>query len=294
MPEINRPAAVLLQQDALLYRQLMTLVREKRLVFFAGLPGSGKSLWLHQLTHLAVASGRSVHLLQWDVARPVFEAHPAGQRYPVVAGVTHGVIRLALGRWARQALVGWHQQHPEPQAMLIGEAPFIGHRFIELARIYDDAAEELLRQQACVFVIPVPAPQVRRHIESERHRRISVPMHAQEREDAPPPVLQALWHELAHLAPYVGVRSTVTGGQAPYDPAVYHGVYQAVLKHRHVEVLWCETLLPTTTFSVYDYAVERHYILPSTEEVQGFIQAVEQDYPDEQSLQRQLARWYLV
>jgi hypothetical protein len=294
MPEANRPAAMLLHHDALLYQQLLTLVQEKRLVLFAGLPGTGKSLWLHQLTHLAVANGRSVHLLQWDVARPVFEAHPAGQRYPVVEGVTHGVIRLALGRWARQALVAWHQQHPEPQAMLIGETPFIGHRFIELARVCDDAAEGLLRQEACVFVIPVPTLQVRDRIETERRRRISAPVHAQEREDAPPPVLQALWHELARLAPYLGVKSAVAGAQPPYDPAVYHGVYQAVLKHRHVEVLWCETVLPTTTFSVYDYAVERHHITPSAAEVQCFIQAVEQDYPEGQALQKTLARWYLV
>ena len=294
MPEANRPASVLLHHESYLYQQLMALVREKRLVFFAGLPGTGKSLWLHQLTHLAVANGRSVHLLQWDVARPVFEAHPAGQRYPVVEGVTHGVIRMALGRWARQALVGWHQRHPEPQAMLIGETPFIGHRLIELARVCDDAAEGLLRQAACVFVIPVPTPQVREHIETERRRRISAPVHAQEQEDAPPSVLQALWHELARLAPCLGVPSSVTSGQAPYDPAVYHGVYQAILKHRHIEVLRCETLLPTTTFSVYDYAVEQHHILPSTAEVQGFIQAVAQDYPDGQALQRALAGWYLV
>jgi hypothetical protein len=48
------------------------LVRQ-RMVFFAGLQARARAL-VHQVAHLAVARGRSVHLLQWDVARPVFEA----------------------------------------------------------------------------------------------------------------------------------------------------------------------------------------------------------------------------
>jgi hypothetical protein len=288
------PTPLLLHHASPLYKQLMTLVGERRLVFFVGLPGTGKSLWIHQLTHLATAAGRRVSLLQWDVARPAFETHPAGQCYPVVEGVTHGVIRLAVGRWARQALVDWHQQHAEPQAMLIGETPFIGHRLIELARVCDDEAEALLRQPGCVFVLPVPTPRVRDHIEIERHRRASAPVHAREREDAPPHVLQALWHELARLAPCLGVKVQKTMDQLPYDPVVYQGVYRALLTHRQVNVLWCKTLLPTATFSVYDFADEPHFVIPNGETVQRFIQEVEREYPDEQALHGALARWYLV
>jgi len=294
MPETKKPASVLLHSDSPLYQYLMTLVYEKRCVFFAGLPGTGKSLWVHQLTHLAVAAGRSVHLLQWDVVRPVFEAHPAAQPYPLVDGVTHGVIRLAIGRWARQALVDWHQQHSAPQAMLIGETPFIGHRLIELARVRDDMAEILLRQASCVFVLPIPTPQVRDYIARERRRRATAPVHEQEREDAPPHVLQALWEELARLAPALGVTPQTTDGRAPYDPEVYQGVYRALLKHRQTDVLWCEALLPTTTFSVYDFASAHHAVTPSAGEVLQYIQEVERDYPDEQALQRDIACWYCV
>jgi MoxR-like ATPase len=53
----------------------------RRMVFVVGLPGTGKSLVVHQLVHVASAAGRAVHLLQWDVARPGFEASPAGRRY---------------------------------------------------------------------------------------------------------------------------------------------------------------------------------------------------------------------
>jgi len=88
--------------DKQLTEQLRALSRQ-RMVFFAGLPGTGKSLLVHQLVHLAAGSGRSVHLLQWDVARPVFEATVAGRRYPLLEGVTHPVIRKAAGLWARRA-----------------------------------------------------------------------------------------------------------------------------------------------------------------------------------------------
>ena len=156
----------------------------RRLVFFAGLPGTGKSLLVHQLAHLAAGAGRSVHLLQWDVARPVFEASPPGQRYPLKDGVTHPAIRKAAGLWVREALAAWDERYPGPEPMLIGETPFVGSRFIELARRAEDRAETLLASTSCRFVLPVPSCEVRRFIESERERRSASPTHAREREDA--------------------------------------------------------------------------------------------------------------
>jgi adenylylsulfate kinase-like enzyme len=119
----------------------------RRMVFFAGLPGTGKSLLAHQLLHLASGSGRRVHLLQWDVARPVFEASDAGRRYPLADGVTHPVIRRAAGLWAREALVEWSERHRDPEHLLVGETPFVGNRFVELARRVDDRAEALLTRR---------------------------------------------------------------------------------------------------------------------------------------------------
>ena len=109
--------------------QLRSLAAQ-RLVFFAGLPGTGKSLLAHQLAHLAAGMGRTVHLLQWDVARPVFEASPAGRPYPLKEGVTHAVIRKAAGLWGRQALAAWDERYAGPEHVLIGETPFVGGRFI--------------------------------------------------------------------------------------------------------------------------------------------------------------------
>jgi hypothetical protein len=262
-------------------------------VFFAGLPGTGKSLLSHQLTHLAHAVGRTVHMLQWDVARPVFEASATGKRYPVVQGVTHGVIRKAAGLWARQAVVQWHQRYPEAGHLLIGETPFVGHRFIELARQRTDAAEPLL-QTAC-FVVPVPSRAVRDFLEAERQRRSVRPLHAQEREDAPPQVLRDLWRHLAGIAPALGVGATLPASAAelPYDPVLYQAVYQRLLTQRQVLVLPMDTILPTTTLSVYDYAVPRREVVPTMEEVTRFIGEVEQQYPDLDVLQQDIDRWYM-
>lgn len=140
------------------------------MVFVAGLPGTGKSLLIHQLAHVAGAAGRVIHLLQWDVARPVFEASDAGRRYPMVDGVTHPIVRKAVGLWSRRALAGWQRRHPGAEHLLIGETPFVGHRLIELARCADDAAEPVLSAATCRFVIAVPSVEVRRFVEAERDR----------------------------------------------------------------------------------------------------------------------------
>lgn len=280
--------------DPRLYAHLHGLASTQRLVFFAGLPGTGKSLLSHQLTHLAHALGRTVHMLQWDVARPVFEASAAGQRYPVMHGITHGVIRKAAGLWARQALVQWQRRYPEPHHLLIGETPFVGHRFIDLARPREDAAEPLLR--AACFVVPVPSRAVRDFLEAERQRRSVTPLHQQEREDAPPQVLRDLWCQLAGVAPVLGVpaETPTSAAEMPYDPALYQAVYQRLLTQRQVLVLPLGTLLSTTNLSVYDFAVPRCDVLPTVEDVTRFIGEVEQQYPDLDVLQQEIDRWYVM
>src|SRR5262245_41462528 len=193
----------------------------RRMVFFAGLPGTGKSLLVHQLTHIARASGRSVHLLQWDVARPVFEASDTGRRYPLADGVTHPVIRKAAGVWVRQAIAEWRDRHPASEHLLVGETPFVGHRFIELAHRLDDRAEPLLTDRSCTFVIAVPSTEVRHFLEAERERRAADPLHPREREDAPPSVLRDLWRDLTRVARQMRISVPVTTGRDDTDPVPY-------------------------------------------------------------------------
>jgi hypothetical protein len=256
------------------------------MVFFAGLPGTGKSLLVHQLVHLAAGRGRRVHLLQWDVARPVLEASPAGRRYPLADGVTHAVVRRAAGLWVRAGLIDWSERYPEPEHLLVGETPFVGNRFVELARPLDDRAEALLAAPSCRFVIATPSREVRSFLEAQRERRARDPLHPREREDAPPHVLRELWRELAAIA------GGNTGAPAPYDPAVYASVYERVLRHRHTELVRLDVILPTERLSVYDFALTPRDLVPAESEAERFIREVEQRYPDPRVLDAEIARWW--
>ena len=279
----------------------------RRMVFFAGLPGTGKSLLVHQLAHLARAAGRKIHLLQWDVARPVFEASPVGQRYPLTEGVTHPMIRKAAGMWVRHALARWSERHPAAEHLLVGETPFVGNRLVELARRLDDRAEALLTDPSCRFVIAVPSGAVRKYLEGERERRAASPLHPREREDAPPHVLRDLWRDLVDVARVLGISApaaapTISRGgagvpsdsQTPYDPMVYRRVYEMVLRHRNVEVVALDVILPTERLSVYDFAVTPLDLVPTEAEAEQFIHDAERRHSDPTALEREVARWWEV
>ena len=285
---MNAGARLVLDADRRLADHLDGLAAQ-RMVFFAGLPGTGKSFLVHQLTHLATAEGRRVHLLQWDVARPVFEATSAGRRYPLTDGVTHAVIRKAAGLWVRDAVVGWNERHRGPENMLVGETPLIGNRFVELAQYHEDPAEALLAADSCRFVVVAPSVDVKRFLEAERERRAAQPLHAREREDAPPSVLRQLWVEMADVARQLGLPGTAT-----YDPATYRRVYERILRHRHVHVVTLDVRLPTETLSVYDFAVAAADVVPSPEAAAAFIREVERRYPDPTTVERVCARWWAV
>ena len=287
------PDRLVARADPRLYDQLRRLAGDSRMVFFAGLPGTGKSLLVHQLAHLAVGAGRTVHLLQWDVARPVFEASGPGRRYPTVDGVTHAVIRMAIGLWVRGAVVRWDRRHPEPGHLLIGETPLVGHRFVELARRLDDAAEPVLGAPSTWFAIPIPSREMRRFLEEERERRAARPRHHQEREDAPAPVVRDLWREIVAVARSLGLAAPPVQ-EAAYDPALYRAVYEGVLRHRHTEVVPLAARLPTATLSVHDFAVPRRDLAPDPDEIPGFIGEIETRYPDPEALKREIDRWYQV
>jgi hypothetical protein len=279
----------------------------QRMVFFAGLPGTSKSLLVHQLAHLARDAGRRVHLVQWDVARPVFEASPAGRRYPLADGVTHAVIRKAAGLWVRRAVVRWNRDHPDAEDLLIGETPFIGNRFVELARRIDDDAEALLASLRCRFAIAVPSREVRRFLEAERERRAASPRHPREREDAPPQVLRALWRDLAEVARGLGISAEgepSTGGDerrgaavdtlAAYEPGVYVRFYETILRHRRVDVIALDRILPTEGLSPYDFGIVPPDLVPTAGEAEQCIRDVECRYPDPAALEIEMGRWWQV
>jgi hypothetical protein len=262
------------------------------MVFVAGLPGTGKSLVIHQLAHLAARAGRAAHLLQWDVARPVFEASEAGRRHPVVDGVTQPLIRKAVGGWARGAVAAWVAAHPAREHVLLGEAPLVGARLLELARPAPDEVEPLLAHPSCVFVVPVPSADVRRHIEAERARRAAASLHAREREDAPPHVLRDLWRQVLVAARALGLAGA--GDETAYDAALYRRVYETLLRHRTTEILSIDTVLPTATMSVYDFAVPCADVVPAADEADALVREMERRHPDREALAREADAWWLA
>ena len=282
-----RTARIVIDTDRRLAERIRALAGQ-RMVFFAGLPGTGKSLLAHQLVHLASTAGRRVHLLQWDVARPVFEAAPAGRRYPLVDGVTHPVIRRAAGLWARDALIEWSARHPAVEHLLIGETPFVGNRLVELARPMDDAAEPLLAAPTARFAVPVPSPAVRAHIEAERVRRAAAPLHDREREDAPPEVMRDLWRQLRAAAVPLGLAPPLAPADADpaYDPEIYAAVYLALLTHRHASRLPLTAILPASDLSPYDLRIPRTDLAPSADEIAHFISQAAALAPDPTILDR--------
>lgn len=285
---------MLIGENSPLFAPLAQLAAHAHVVFFVGLPGTGKSLLVRELAHLAHALGRRVQLLQWDVARPAFEASDAGQRYPQHDGITHGVIRLAAGGWARAAVARWHAAAADVENLLVGEAPFIGHRFIELARPAPDEAEPVLAAPSTRFVIPVPSQALRAHLETERERRVREPIHPREREDAPPQVLRALFRDVARVAAALGVAGRRADTDAAYDPIIYRRVYERLLEHRHVEAIAIDTQLPTAGVSAYDVRVPAPDLVPTPDEAARSIREVEARFPDPADIEREVDRWYCV
>jgi hypothetical protein len=143
-------------------------------------------------------------------------------------------------------------------------------------------------------VIPVPSRAVREFLEAERERRARRPLHAREREDAPPHVLRALWRDVARIAGDLGVTSSASGADTPYDPTAYRRVYEKVLRGRHVESISVETVLPTSQISVYDVKVPYRELTPAPGDVAALIADVEARYPDLATLERECDRWWEV
>jgi hypothetical protein len=284
---------LLLDPASALHATLAGLAGQARAVFVAGLPGTGKSLLIHQLVQLADQQERAVSLLQWDVARPVIENHAAARAFPAHRGVTHGVVRVAVGRWAREAVARWAARAKGSPALLIGETPLVGHRLVELVRCMDDAAEPVLSDPRTRFVIPVPSRELRLHLEAERSRRAAQPLHPREREDAPPEVLRDLWHRLAGVATTLSLAGApAAGAPAPYDPALYCAVYQQVLRRRHVDVLRLDAILPTAAMSPYDLGVAVDDLRPRADEAEGLLAGAGRDWADPAALEEMLDHWY--
>jgi hypothetical protein len=266
---------------------LSEAVQNCKAVVFAGLPGVGKTLLLQQTALLSHAAGRPLYLLQWDIARQGFETPEILARYPEVEGTTHAAIRRAAGFWVRGAVANWAAAHAGDDALLLGEAPFVGNRLIELARREADAAESFLAARSTEFIIPAPTLAVRRAIETTREREIVEPRHAREAANAPPNVLTLLMQELRAAGAALGVPGARSEGG--YDPEVYTAVYSRLLEHRNARALAIDECWPVVA-SPYELDMGATELHPSPAEVAGALARVEALGAVE--LERAVRQWY--
>jgi hypothetical protein len=249
------------------------------------------------LAIIAQEAGRTVHSLQWDVARGPFETPELLTRYPETDGVTHAAIRKAAGLWARDAVAAWHEQHPAPGHVLIGEAPLIGNRLIELVQARRDSVEALLAGGRSHFLIPVPSREVRAHIEAARTREMAAPTHERERANAIPQLVQALWEEMASVGQALGLPEATstadnsTNRATGFDPDLYAAVYLHLLRHRPAALLPVTTALPVQT-SVYAGLGAVHELVPSSNEVARIMTVVKQRPLAD--IEREVAGWFQV
>ncbi|MCC6605181.1 MAG: hypothetical protein IT327_18380 [Anaerolineae bacterium] len=284
---------IIIPIDSNIYTTFQQLAAQQRLVFLAGLPGTGKSLLIQQLVLLAQQAGRTVHLLQWDVTRSAFETAVNLHTYPEINGVTHPAIRKAVGLWARTAVSHWHQTHDQTH-LLIGEVPLIGNRLTELTQPLADTAETLLSDPDCCFVIPTPSKAVRQVIEESRAQTIARPRHEKEARDAQPNVLQMLWQEVAEIGQQLQLIQKSDflekSDFSAYDPGVYTAVYQHLLQHRHHQTLPIDTVL-NPNGSAYALPLNGSELAATPAEVAAIMQQIETEFTSD-ALETAVANWY--
>lgn len=244
----------------------------KRCLVVVGLPGTGKSFLVRDMARMAAASGRSVHLLQWDVARLAWERPDILERFPEIDGVTHAAIRGALGIWVRTTVAAWFRRHSAGNDLLLVEAPIIGGRFADLAKRIDDGLEARLAGLETSFVVVAPSRQLQRRLRQRRARQAGAEQHELERYDASMAVLDLQLAAVERAATLLGIASKSSG----YDPALYIGVMQAVLEHRHVLIVRPKSLIDTRG-SVYEFGHTVARIEATPEEVADTLRAAERN-----------------
>lgn len=255
-----------------IHKKFTAAAQQKKMIFIAGLLGTGKSLMIQQLAQIATEQGRRIHLLQYDVARSSFETSANLEQYPETSGVTAPEIRLAVDAWARQTVAQWLENHPDDADLLIGELPLIGRRLLSLVEVQEDALEpHLASAEESIFFVPVPSWEVREVIESKRAASLEEPQNALEQADASPQVMAALWQEVNTVARDINL--TKANPHTPYNPYIYGGVYERILKNRPNQALVVNEILEPVT-SVYEHTVERHYLRAAEAEIASYMQQV--------------------
>jgi hypothetical protein len=264
-------------------------VKDKKLLFVAGLPSSGKSLLLQQLTILADQAGRRIHTMQWDAARRSFETGHWLSIYPEVDDLTHPGIRKAVGLWVRGAVADWAKVHQEDTDILIAELPVVGGRFAELLQPHEDRAEAVIASDNVQFFVPIPTEDMRKVITGHRAETFTNPRNEQETKDAPIYIVESDW--LAARQLYNSWNGIENDAQtdAEYSSDIYRAVFERLLRMRNFEILSIDRAFQTTG-SAYDRTTEVTELAASPEMVEATFAKLQQQFPGD-AVQSAVANW---
>ncbi len=281
----------IIPRNSAVYKNLEKTAATAKSVVFSGLPGVGKSLYIHQFQLLAAAKGRQVTVIQWDIARKSFETEEIFERFPMGDGTVHNGVKLCAGKWLMDTVKDWLQTHTGDKELLLIEAPLVGHRFIELATIQEDASlENFFRSPAFQIIAPIPSKKVRAKIEADRRAQISED--AKVWTGAKPSVMLRLWKMICGIANEFG-RSIPMDGQPPYDPEIYEFVFSKILQHRHFTPLHIDEIYPV---AIVDES-ELHNtgsLAADAATANEYAKAIADQYPDLEEIDLVVNGWYLT
>lgn len=259
-------------------------------VVFSGLSGVGKSLYINEFQRIALANGRKVTVIQWDIARKAFETPEIAQHFPMGDGVVHNGLKLAVGKWLLSTINNWLITNTQKEDLLLIEAPLVGHRFIEIAKIQENRIlEQFFKSKAFQVIVPIPSKKVRAKIEGDRAAQISED--ARVWTGAKPSVMLMLWKMICGIANQFG-RNIPMDSQPPYNPEVYEFVFSKILQHRY--------FIPLHIDEVFNVEVKDEKELHNTGSLAAdavnanqFAKLVLEEYPINEMIDEVVNSWYL-
>lgn len=282
---------LLFSKNSTLYKTLDPLSKNAKIIMISGLPGVGKSLYINQLHHISKLNGRNITVIQWDMARKAFETPEILARYPLGDGLTHKGVLLAVGLWVLDAVKEWTETHPDKHDLLLIEAPLLGNRFIELAKIAPDAAlESVLKSDKFQVVVPIPSKKLRDNIEKARAK--DVPDDVKVWAGAKPSVMLLLWKMVCQIATELGYEKPIDlSVQPPYDPSVYQFVYGKILKHRHFTPLLVDKVFKFELDSE-DELHNLGSLKATAEAANNYADRISEKYPTDADIEARIKEWF--
>jgi len=281
----------LISATSKVYQTLDKAAEEAKVVVFSGLPGVGKSLYINQFKTMARHRGRVVTIIQWDIARKAFETATILDRFPMGDGVIHNGVKLSVGAWLIDQIKQWLVKQQGTNHLLLIEAPLVGHRFIELAKVQQDRAlESFLKSAAFQVIVPIPSKKVRAKIEEDR--RAQIEEDAQNWIGAKPSVMLMLWKMICGIANEMG-RNISMDGQPDYDPEVYEFVFSQVLKHRHFIPLIVDEIFKVDILDEKELH-DTGSLFASDDLANYYCDQMKALHPSDHSIDEIVNRWYIT